>query len=67
MKVALAGRPESDFEVPEGIVFARVDPKSGVLSSAGELQAFAEGQMPRPSAEAAISATEQRRLERLDF
>jgi hypothetical protein len=48
-------------------VFARVDPKSGVLSSGGQLQPFAEGQMPRPSAEAAISATEQRRLERLDF
>lgn len=67
MKAALAGRPESDFEVPGGIVFARVDPKSGALSANGELQPFAEGQLPRAPADAAVSAAEQRRMERLDF
>ena len=60
-----------DFAVPEGIVFARVDPKSGLLapprSADGYFQAFLEGSEPHASAEAAVDAVEQRRLERLDF
>ena len=67
MRVALAERPESDFEVPEGVVFARVDPRSGMPSASGELRPFAEDQMPRASAGPAISASEQRRMDRLDF
>jgi len=67
MKAAVAGRPERDFDVPEGIVFARVDARTGLLSPGGELQAFAEGALPQASADAALGATEQRRLERLDF
>lgn len=67
MKTALAGRPVADFEVPEGIEFARVDPRSGGLSSSGQLLPFAEGQLPRAASGPAISATEQRRMERLDF
>jgi penicillin-binding protein 1A len=67
MRAALAARPVADFEVPEGVVFARIDPRSGGLSSSGQLQAFAEGQMPRASEAAPVSATEQRRMERLDF
>ena len=67
MKVALEQRPDRDFEVPEGIVFARVDPARGGLSSPGELRPFAEGQLPRAASGPAISATEQRRMERLDL
>ena len=67
MKVALANRPVADFEVPEGVVFARVDPQSGGLASSGQLLPFAEGQLPRAASGPAISAAEQRRLERLDF
>jgi penicillin-binding protein 1A len=67
MKAALADRPVADFEVPDGVVFARVDPRSGGLSASGQLQAFAEGQLPRASEGSAVSATEQRRMERLDF
>ena len=71
MKVALERTPERDFEVPEDIVFARIDPKSGLLappgSAEGYFQAFLEGSEPHASAEAAVDAVEQRRLERLDF
>ena len=57
--------------MPEDIVFARIDPKSGLLappgSADGYFQAFLEGSEPHASAEAAVDAVEQRRLERLDF
>jgi penicillin-binding protein 1A len=71
METALEARPEHDFEVPEGIVFARIDPKTGLLASqdsAGSyFQAFVQGTEPTDSAAAALSATERRRLQRLDF
>ena len=71
MKVALERTPERDFEVPEDIVFARIDPKSGLLAPPGSpdgyFQAFLEGSEPHASAEAAVDAVGQRRLERLDF
>jgi penicillin-binding protein 1A len=71
MKVALERNPERDFEVPEQIVFARIDPRSGLLAPPGTpggyFQAFLEGSEPHASAEAAVDAVEQRRLERLDF
>jgi penicillin-binding protein 1A len=71
MKVALEQRPDRDFEVPESIIFARVDAKSGLLAPPGApdgyFQAFAEGTEPRASAEVSIDAVDQRRVERLDF
>jgi penicillin-binding protein 1A len=71
MKVALERNPERDFEVPDDIVFARIDPRSGLLAPPGSpdgyFQAFLEGSEPRASAEASVDAVEQRRLERLDF
>jgi penicillin-binding protein 1A len=71
MKVALEQRPDRDFEVPESIVFTRVDAKSGLLAPPGApdgyFQAFAEGSEPRASAEVSIDAVDQRRVERLDF
>ena len=71
MKVALEKRPDRDFEVPESIVFARVDGKTGLLAAPGApdgyFQAFAEGSEPRASAEVSIDAADQRRVERLDF
>jgi penicillin-binding protein 1A len=71
MKVALEKRPDRDFEVPESIVFARVDGKTGLLAAPGApdgyFQAFAEGSEPRASAEVSIDAVDQRRVERLDF
>jgi penicillin-binding protein 1A len=71
MKVALEQRPERDFEVPEQIVFARIDSKTGLLAPPGApdgyFQAFLEGTEPHASAELSIDAADQRRLERLDF
>lgn len=71
MKVALAARPERDFEVPDQIVFARIDAKSGLLAPPGApdgyFQAFLEGSEPRASAALPIDAAEQRRVDRLDF
>jgi penicillin-binding protein 1A len=71
MKVALAERPERDFEVPEQIVFARIDAKSGLLAPPGSpdgyFQAFLAGTEPHASAEVSLDAADQRRLERLDF
>ena len=64
MKVALGERPDRDFEVPESIVFARVDAQSGLLASPGApdayFQAFAEGTEPRANAEVSIDAVDQR-------
>jgi penicillin-binding protein 1A len=71
MKVALETRPPRDFEVPDHIVFARVDPESGLLAAPGApngyFQAYLEGTEPRQSAESTIDAADQRRFERLDF
>ena len=50
MKVALERNPERDFEVPDDIVFARIDPHSGLLAPPGSpdgyFQAFLEGAEP---------------------
>ncbi|WP_153306337.1 penicillin-binding protein 1A [Desulfatiglans anilini] len=51
MQAALEGEPVRDFEVPEGIVFARIDAKTGLLPgpSSGRtvLQTFVEGTEPK--------------------
>lgn len=51
METALEGRPVVDFEVPEGVIFANVDPDSGLLASrytkgSPIRQAFIEGSSP---------------------
>jgi penicillin-binding protein 1A len=70
MRTALERRPEGDFEVPDDIVFARVDERTGLLAPAGApgyFQAFEAGRAPTASVEASAGGVEQRRLERLDF
>jgi penicillin-binding protein 1A len=70
MGSALARSSVRDFAVPEGIVFARIDPQSGLLAAAGAedslFQPFVEGTEPRETAKESLSAAESRRL-RLDF
>jgi penicillin-binding protein 1A len=61
MAAALRGRPPRDFEVPEGIVFARIDTKTGLLASSQE------GTEPREQSPVKASAIEDRRHLRLDF
>jgi len=71
MDAALRSRPPRDFEVPEGIVFARVDTKTGLLASSQTetslFQAFLEGTEPREQSPVKASATDDRRRLRLDF
>jgi penicillin-binding protein 1A len=71
MEVALGNRRARDFEVPDGIVFARVDTKSGLLASSQTetslFQAFLEGTEPLEQSTATTSPSEDRRRLRLDF
>jgi penicillin-binding protein 1A len=71
VKVALESRPPRDFEVPSGVVFARIDGRTGLLAAPdaadAAFQAFLEGTEPHESAAAAPDTAERRRLERLDF
>lgn len=50
MKRALKGRPAKAFPIPEGIVFAKIDPETGLLASPGVKNAifecFKEGTQP---------------------
>ncbi|MFQ5514204.1 MAG: penicillin-binding protein 1A [Myxococcota bacterium] len=50
MKRALRGVPPSDFPVPDGVVFARINPKTGLLAAAIDRQAlfqpFRDGTVP---------------------
>jgi penicillin-binding protein 1A len=51
MSNVLKGRPVVDFSVPEGVVFAKIDAKTGFLASPHSkktvLQAFKEGSEPK--------------------
>jgi len=51
MSNVLKGRPVVDFNVPEGVVFAKIDAKTGFLASPHSkktvLQAFKEGSEPK--------------------
>jgi penicillin-binding protein 1A len=71
MSTALRDRPTRDFAVPDGIVFARIDTKTGLLASSQTetslFQAFLEGTEPREQSPASASATEDQRRLRLDF
>jgi penicillin-binding protein 1A len=59
-----------DFSVPDPIVFARVDRKTGLLADAGStdvvFEAFLPGTEPTERAETARATAEGRRLLRLD-
>jgi penicillin-binding protein 1A len=50
MQQALAGRSVKNFSIPEGIVFAKIDPQTGLLASPGAKEAvfecFKEGTQP---------------------
>jgi penicillin-binding protein 1A len=52
MEAALRDRPQPPFPVPDGIVFARIDPKDGKalppFTSAGVLEPYLEGTEPQP-------------------
>lgn len=72
MELALAGRPAREFRVPGGIVFARIDSKTGLIASAdsenARFQAFAAGTAPaRGPEEPGRPVRERRQRVRLDF
>ena len=71
MRAALAGRRQHDFEAPPGIVFARIDAKTGLLASPDTktplFQPFLEGTAPTEREDAAVTAEKSRRRLRLDF
>jgi penicillin-binding protein 1A len=71
MDEALRDRPARDFAVPDGIVFARVDTRTGLLASSETetslYQAFLAGTEPREQSAATTSTSEDRRRLRLDF
>jgi penicillin-binding protein 1A len=70
MHAALDPRPVVDFPVPEAIVFARVDRKTGLLADASSsnavFQAYPAGAEPTESVRAAEDTAEGRRLLRMD-
>jgi penicillin-binding protein 1A len=70
MRSALAKRPVRDFPVPEPIVFARIDRKTGLLADARStdtvFQAFLADTVPTESSRSAQTQTEGRRLLRMD-
>ncbi len=63
MEKSLEGRPVRDFPIPEGVVFAKIDPETGLLASPGEKDAvfecFKEGTQPtRYASEVSSEETE---------
>jgi penicillin-binding protein 1A len=70
MKVAVAARPVRDFPVPEPIVFARIDRKTGLLAKANStntvFQSFLVDTVPTETSDSAQSQNERRRLLRMD-
>jgi penicillin-binding protein 1A len=70
MRSALEGRPARDFPIPDPIVFARIDRKTGLLADANSsetvFQAFLQGTVPTETASSARTTSESRRQLRLD-
>jgi penicillin-binding protein 1A len=70
MRYALRDRPARDFPIPDPIVFARIDRKTGLLADANSsetvFQAFLQGTVPTESASSARTTSESRRQLRLD-
>ncbi len=71
MKAALAERPVRDFPVPDEIVFARIDRKTGLLASRSSketvFQAFLTETVPTETAESERTESEGRRALRNDI
>jgi penicillin-binding protein 1A len=71
MRDALADRPPRDFAAPPGVVFARIDAKTGELASPGSqvtmFEAFLEGSEPVEAADTTASSSEQQREIELGF
>lgn len=63
MQKALAGTPATNFPIPEGIVFAKIDPKTGLLASPGAkefvFECFKEGTQPTQYASEASSTEDE--------
>jgi penicillin-binding protein 1A len=60
MQAALRDRPQPDFPVPEGIVFARIDPKTGAAVppfAPGVLEPYLDGTAPVPQAEEDVGSS----------
>jgi penicillin-binding protein 1A len=70
MQAAVADRPLRDFAVPEPIVFARVDRKTGLLADASSedtvFQSFLADHVPTETSGNAQTQSEGRRLLRMD-
>jgi penicillin-binding protein 1A len=70
MRVALADRPVRDFAVPEQIVFARIDRKTGLLADATSsdtvFQSFLADTEPSETAGHAQDSSDDLRLLRMD-
>lgn len=67
MREALADRPEREFSMPEGVVFARIDPRNGYLAFGNgrhaEWQAFVAGTEPvRTAARKQVKRSTRREL-----
>ncbi|OGR26193.1 MAG: penicillin-binding protein [Desulfobacterales bacterium RIFOXYA12_FULL_46_15] len=62
MKKALEGKPVRSFTVPEGIVFARIDAKTGLLPASNSqetiFECFKEGTVPTESSSKPDNASE---------
>jgi penicillin-binding protein 1A len=71
MKAALSDRPVRDFPIPSGIVFARVDGKTGELADSGSettsFLAFIAGTEPTRNRDSGTTTAEDRRRLRSDF
>jgi len=70
MAEALEGRPRRDFSEPEGIEFARIDRKSGLLADSktkdAYFQPFLQGTKPTETTSSRLSSTDTRRIIRED-
>ncbi len=72
MRLALADRPAREFPVPQDIVFARIDRKTGLLADASSsdadtvIQSFLVDTEPTETAGQAQSSSEDLRLLRMD-
>jgi len=70
MGAVLEDRPRRDFSTPDGVVFVRVDPETGLLAGPESedpyFQAFAAGTEPTEVADQALANSESDRLLRLD-
>jgi penicillin-binding protein 1A len=63
MQKAQAGRPVRNFPIPEGIVFAKIDPKTGLLANPAAkdviFECFKEGTQPTQYAGEASSGEDE--------